>query len=40
MHSNTNYIITDKPVESNKPAGKKLFESKEGQRKNKKRSHD
>ena len=35
MHSNTNCIITDKSVESNKPAGKKLFESKEGKRKKK-----
>ena len=36
VHSNTNFIITDKAVASNKLAGKKLFESKEGQNKNKK----
>ena len=33
-------MITSKPVESNKPAVKKPFESKEGHSRNRKRSYD
>ena len=40
IHAATQSVtITSKPAESNKPERKKLFESKEGQNRNRKQSH-